>query len=137
MAAGPARPGLTCTSRAPAPRPRPRPACPDRRKARKTDACHRIDDRERLEAIRSMHELHRKAGRAALSKAVQALTQLQPEHMPPSVIARLLELGAKLERSTLIVSVEELQGVDLVDEEPDDPWERIARELDPRTSAEL
>src|SRR4051812_31436639 len=33
------------------------------------DACHRIEDAERLEAIRSMHQVHRKAGRAAIVKA--------------------------------------------------------------------
>lgn len=97
------------------------------------DACHRIEDQERLEAIRSMHTMHRRAGRAALTKAVQALSYLEPEAMPASAVARLLELGAKLERSTLVVSVEELQGVEVDDDESEDPWERIARELDPRT----
>jgi hypothetical protein len=94
------------------------------------EACHKVEDKERLEAIRSMHAIHRQAGRAALAKAVQALSYLQAEAMPPSVIARLLELGAKLERSTLITSVEELQGIEIADEDEDDPWERIARELD-------
>jgi hypothetical protein len=94
------------------------------------DACHRIEDHERLEAIRSMHALHRRVGRAAITKAAQALANLDPITLPPSVIARLLELGARLERSTLIVSVEELQGVDQV-EDGEDPWERIAAELDP------
>jgi len=96
------------------------------------DATHHIEDQERLDAIRSMHAVHRRAGRAAMLKAMQALTQLNPEDMPPSVIARMMELGAKLERSTLIVSVEELQGLDIEDEdEAEDPWDVIARELDP------
>jgi hypothetical protein len=96
------------------------------------DACHRIEDRERLEAIRSMHAVHRRAGRAAIMKALQALTMLDAETMPASIIARLMELGAKLERSTLIVSIEELQGIELgTDDDTEDPWERIARELDP------
>ena len=97
------------------------------------DACHQIDDQERLEAIRAMHGLHRKAGRAAVGKAMQALQILSPEQMAdsPSIIARLLELGTKLERSTLIVSVEELQGIEVEEEGTEDPWERIARELDP------
>lgn len=96
------------------------------------EVCHRIDDAERLDAIRQMHAVHRRAGRAALTKAVQALNQLQPEEMTPPQIARLLDLGARLERSTLIVSVEELQGLDVLEvEDEDDPWERIARELDP------
>jgi hypothetical protein len=100
------------------------------------DACHRIEDQERLEAIRSMHRSHRRAGRAAIEKAVQALGMMEPGEMPAGAIARLLELGAKLERSTLIVSVEELQGVELEDDEVDDPWERIAHELDPGEPAD-
>ena len=95
------------------------------------DACHRIEDAERLEAIRDMHAVHRRAGRAALHKAVQALSQLDPATMPVGAVARLLALGAKLERDTLIVSVEELQGVEVIDDEVEDPWDRIARELDP------
>jgi hypothetical protein len=95
------------------------------------DACHRVEDRERLEAIRQMHGVHRDAGRQALSKALSALALLDPQSMNPTTIARLLELGAKLERSTLIVSVEELQGIEFADEPEDDPWEKIARELDP------
>jgi hypothetical protein len=95
------------------------------------DACHQIEDQERLEAIRSMHAMHRRAGRAAIVKAVQALSTVDPTDMPIAAVARLLELGAKLERSTLTVSVEELQGIELDDEDTEDPWERIARELDP------
>jgi hypothetical protein len=94
------------------------------------DACHRIEDTERLEAIRDMHALHREAGRAAITKAVRALDLLEPDEIPVGAVARLLELGAKLERSTLIVSVEELQGLD-DQADVEDPWERIARELDP------
>lgn len=100
------------------------------------DACHRIEDQERLEAIRSMHAMHRRAGRAAIVKAVQALSLIEPEKMPIASVARFLELGAKLERSTLIVSVEELQGVETDDGDSKDPWERIARELDPRQHAD-
>ena len=95
------------------------------------DACHRIEDAERLEAIRSMHSMHRRAGRAAIVKAVQALNVLEPKDIPASAVARLLELGAKLERSTLIVSVEELQGIEEDEVDEVDPWERIAAELDP------
>jgi hypothetical protein len=44
--------------------------------------------------------------------------------------ARLLDLGTRLERSTLLVSVEELQGrVSQPLDGVDDPWDRIAREL--------
>lgn len=98
------------------------------------DACHRVEDAERLDAIRSMHAVHRAAGREAMAKALAALDSLDPESMSAGTIARLMELGAKLERSTLIVSVEELQGVE-VDEDGEDPWERIAAELDVPTAA--
>lgn len=100
------------------------------------DACHQTEDRERLELIRSMHATHRKAGRAAILKSLQALQMMQPEDMTPGQVARLMELGAKLERTTLIVSVEELQGLDTFDDEDEeDPWQRIADELDPSTPA--
>jgi hypothetical protein len=95
------------------------------------DECSRVEDAERLDAIRSMHANHRRAGRAGLVKAMQALQLMDPERIPPAVMVRLLEVSAKLERSTLIVSVEELQGLDLDDDESEDPWERIARELAP------
>jgi hypothetical protein len=95
------------------------------------DACHRTEDKERLEAIRQMHLLHRSAGRSAMQKALQALQQLSPGDMTPGNIARFIDLGAKLERSTLTISVEELQGIEVDDDESEDPWDRIARELDP------
>lgn len=102
------------------------------------DACHRIEDAERLDAIRQMHAVHRRAGRAALTKAIQALNSMSADDLTPSQAARLLELGARLERSTLIVSVEELQGLDVEDDEVlDDPWERLARELDPNAIADV
>jgi hypothetical protein len=96
------------------------------------DACHRIEDRQRLDAIREMHELHRTAGRKAIIVAMTALDSLDQggrrQEMNVTQIARLMALGAKLERDTLLTSVEELQGIDEADAE-DDPWERIAREL--------
>ena len=95
------------------------------------DETHKIEDKERLEALRSMHSMHRRTGRAALVKAVQALTLLQPEDMSQQTLLRMMELGAKLERSTLIVSVEELQGLDVTPDDEEDPWERIAAELTP------
>ena len=75
------------------------------------DASHMLDDRQRLEAIRTMHDTHQRAGRAAIGKAIAALQHLQPEQIPATAAAQLLELGARLERTTLIVSVEELQGI--------------------------
>lgn len=95
------------------------------------EAVHHAEDRERLEAIRQMHQVHRAAGRAAITKALAGLQALSVSELTPATIARLLELGAKLERSTLTVSVEELQGIEVEDEESEDAWERIARALDP------
>jgi hypothetical protein len=96
------------------------------------DACHQIEDQERLEAIRAMHALHRRAGRLAIAKAMAALNLLTPEAITqPTAIARLLEMGTRLERNTLLVSVEEMQGLEVIEEEGEDPWDRIARELDP------
>ena len=93
------------------------------------DEVHRIEDRERLEAIRTMHQNHRRAGRAAMLKALQALDHLQPQNIPAGAAARLLDLGSRLERQTLTVSVEDLQGLGDDDEVAEDPFERIAREL--------
>lgn len=92
------------------------------------DAAHRLDDARRLEEIRGMHDRHQRAGRASMAKALAALSLVRPEDIPPYAAARLLELGARLERDTLVVSVEELQGLNPVTTE--DPWEEIARELD-------
>lgn len=98
------------------------------------DARHMLTDAARLEAIRTMHDTHQRAGRVAMSKALAALQAARPEEIPPYAAARLLELGARLERDTLLSSVEELQGV-LPEHLPgmsppaDDPWERISREL--------
>jgi hypothetical protein len=92
------------------------------------EAAHRIDDARRLEALRGMHDLHQRAGRAVLNKALQALANVAPEDIPPYAAARMLELGARLERDTLVTSVEELQGVPPAQLE--DPWEAVARELE-------
>lgn len=89
---------------------------------------HRLDDLRRLEEIRGMHDRHQRAGRLAMGKAIAALQSVAPEDIPPYAAARLLELGARLERDTLVTSVEELQGVPPIAFE--DPWEAIARELD-------
>jgi len=67
-------------------------------------------------------------------KAVQALSLLSPDEMKASDVVRMMALGARLERDTLLVSVEEMQGVEEFAEDEDDPWERIARELDPHTA---
>lgn len=98
------------------------------------DASHMAEDARRLEAIRTMHDTHQRAGRAAMGKALAALARLEPEQIPPYAAAKLLELGARLERETLLVSVEEWQGtfpahLPQLGSPVDDPWERISREL--------
>lgn len=90
------------------------------------DECYRVDDQERLDAIRSMHANHRKAGRALMMKGLQSFSNVDSADIPLVVAARLLDLGAKLERSTLVVSVRELQGVGA---ETEDAWQRLAEEL--------
>ena len=75
-----------------------------------------------------MHNIDQRADRAAMGKAVAALAALAPADISAVAAARLLELGIKLERETLLVSVEEWQR-----QSPasalGDPWEAIAREL--------
>lgn len=94
------------------------------------DEIHMESDRARLEAIRTMHDTHQRAGRAAMQAAIAALARLKPSDISAGAAAKLLELGARLERSTLLVSVEELQGISVGPEPADDPWDRIARELE-------
>lgn len=93
------------------------------------DEVHATSDKARLEAIRTMHDNHQRAGRAVMGKALAALNKLDPEDIPAYAAARLLELGARLERDTLLTSVEELQGAASTVSVPEDPWEAIAREL--------
>ena len=90
------------------------------------DTIHQAEDRQRLESLRDMHRLHREAGRSALEVAVQALGNMDPTEISPTAAARLLELGARLERETLMVSVEDLQGRST---SAPDEWEAISREL--------
>lgn len=92
------------------------------------DECQRVADLDRLEALKAMHSNHARAARALQQYALAALARLDLDDASPGDVARLLELGAKLERLTLTQSVEELQGkhphTDI-----DDPWGRITREL--------
>jgi hypothetical protein len=57
------------------------------------------------------------------------LQALPGEAIPAGVAARLLELGTRLDRDTLTVSVEELQRQPSRAPVEDDPWDVIAREL--------
>lgn len=89
---------------------------------------YRAEDDVRLEELRRMHRAHSTAGRLALTKAISALRVLPDASITGPVAVRLLDVGARLERSTLTTSVAELQGVEPVDD-TEDPWEVIAREL--------
>lgn len=92
------------------------------------DESARVEDLDRLDALRTMHGQHARAARILQSFALAALQGLDSATVSAADVARLFELGAKLERLTLSQSVEELQG-----RTPtgalDDPWTRIANEL--------
>jgi hypothetical protein len=91
------------------------------------DEVYMLEDRRRLEAIRTMHDTHQRAARAAIGKALAALNAVDPGDIAPGAAVRLLELGTRLERDTLTVSVADLQGVAGVSVA--DPWDAIAREF--------
>ena len=74
------------------------------------DERDRVDDAARLEALRTMHANHLRAGPVAMHKALLALDALPVDHIPAGAAVRLLDVGARLERDTLTVSVAELQG---------------------------
>lgn len=93
------------------------------------DECHAVEDRQRLESIRQMHDTHSRAAKAAIGKALAALAAIPPADLPAGAAVRLLEVGTRLERETLTTSVEELQGVARAVVPAEDPWEAIAREL--------
>lgn len=89
------------------------------------DEVARLEDIDRLDQLRSMHANHARAARALQGFAMQALSTLDQATTSAADIARLFELGAKLERLTLSQSVEELQGR-APHHDTEDPWTRIA-----------
>ena len=95
------------------------------------DHAYREADALRLDALRNMHRTHQLAGRVAIAKALSALQGIEPADIAAGVAVRLLDVGTRLERSTLATSLAELQGVnvDVDDEQETDPWDVIAREL--------
>lgn len=95
------------------------------------DELARIEDEQRLIAIREMHSTHVHAAQTALQMALRGMAHVDPTELTATDIARLLDLGSRLERETLTVSVEELQGRPQHDDAADDPWNAIARELAP------
>jgi hypothetical protein len=92
------------------------------------DHVHMIEDAERLDAIRAMHTTHRTAARAVQVFALEALRRLDVAGATPADVARLLDLGTRLERQVLSETAEQLHtptGAMPID----DPWARLAREL--------
>lgn len=90
---------------------------------------YRLEDDQRLAKLADMQRQHALAGKLALAKAIAALQELSPKEIPGAVAVRLLELGTRLERSTLTTSLAELQGLDDEPGDAEDPWAVIAREL--------
>lgn len=92
------------------------------------DETHRIEDARRLDAIRSMDDTHQRAARALITSALAAINDIGP--LTPHQAARFLDLGTRLERSTLLGEHLAAAPVAAVPE-PDElsPLERIAREL--------
>lgn len=86
------------------------------------DQCNKIEDGERLARLQAMHAKHQEAGEKAIELALRALDALTPADLTGPAAVRLLEFGVKMQRSMM------------VEDEPEpteDPWELIARELDP------
>jgi len=100
------------------------------------DQSYREADRARLDALREMHRSHQLAGRLAMGKAIAALQRIEASDINAGNAARLLDLGTRLERVTLGVTLAELQGVERGDD-LEDPWEVITRELLSGTTAEV
>jgi hypothetical protein len=92
------------------------------------DHLYRVEDEARLDALRTMHRSHALTGRYVVAKALGALQRVDDADISPSSAARLIEVGARLERSTLVQSVADLQGIDR-EAVAEDPWDVIAREL--------
>lgn len=87
------------------------------------DECRRTEDSSRLASIAEMAETFRKAGEKALNIAIDALDKMDPAEIPPAAAVRLLEFGVKMQRSS---------AADAEAESTEDPWEQIARALDPK-----
>lgn len=73
-----------------------------------------------------MHQTHARAARALVGIALRGLQGLDVEQLTASDVAKLLDLGTRLERETLTVSVEELQGKATHAYEDADPFRQIA-----------
>lgn len=60
------------------------------------------EDQAHAEAVRQMYELHRDVGRKALTKALDAIDQMDAADIPIAVAVQLLKFGADLERRAVL-----------------------------------
>ena len=93
------------------------------------DEVHRLEDRKRLDDIKTMYDLHRRVGKVAITKALQALNDLPADRIPAGAAARLLELGTRIERQTFTTTPEDLWG-STEEADVEDAFAKLARELD-------
>ena len=63
--------------------------------------CHHQEDQRRLEAIRSMDEFHTKTARVLVQAGLRALQRFGDD-LTPHQVARFVDLGTRLERSTML-----------------------------------
>lgn len=61
-----------------------------------------VEDQAHAEAVKAMWELQRDVGRKALTKAMQALDQMDVDDIPANVAVQLLKLGADMERRAVL-----------------------------------
>jgi hypothetical protein len=89
---------------------------------------HRMEDTRRLEAIREMDDTHARAARVLITAGLAALAE-RPK-LTPHQAARLIDLGTKLQRATLLGEhLEPAAPMPVAVDEELSPLERIAREL--------
>lgn len=93
------------------------------------DELNRREDEGRMEHAREAWDMHRQIGRAMITKALRALDALDVNHIPAGAAARLLEVGMRTERGILSITPAQMIGQRSTEEQGEDPWDVIAREL--------
>jgi hypothetical protein len=71
--------------------------------------------------VKAMYVLHRDVGRAAMTKALEAINLMEPADIPIAVAVQLLKFGADLERKAVL-------GIE--PDGDDDPFSRLAGALE-------
>lgn len=87
------------------------------------DACQRAADEDRLDQLRKMPVNHARIGRALQAAALGALQRLDTGTVSPGDVARLLDLGCRIERDALLLDVRSAAV-------RDDAWATIVAELE-------